>query len=370
MRWTLQQRGFLPTPDPLTEITGQPMAWIQALTEDLPELVHEGTFRQESVRRLNRPFPWELVEEEDPYGQKEKLFQAYSYFASAFVHAPGQEPVTRLPKEIAIPLATLGEQLRRPPILAYPSYCLNNWQRIDRQGPIALGNIELVQNFAFPKEGKRDEDWFILVHVEIEARAGTALTAMAELAQAMAQEDPATVKSLLVQLKSGLAAMNKTLDRMPEQCSPDVYFKKVRPYIFGFNDLVYDGCFDDKPVSFRGETGAQSSIVPAVLSGLGLKHEDSLLTRHLDDMRNYMPVEHREFIESLAPVRAFAVKHKTSLSEAYNGCLDELLAFRQRHFEYAVNYIHKKVANPLATGGTPYIPWLNQLIEETKTGYL
>ena len=32
-----------------------------------------------------------------------------------------------------------------------------------------------------------------------------------------------------------------------------------------------------------------------------------------------------------------------------------------------MNYIEKKVDNPLATGGTPYVPWLRQLIDETKT---
>ena len=43
-----------------------------------------------------------------------------------------------------------------------------------------------------------------------------------------------------------------------------------------------------------------------------------------------------------------------------------MIAFRTRHFEYAINYIQKKVDNPLATGGTPYVPWLRQLIEESK----
>jgi len=37
---------------------------------------------------------------------------------------------------------------------------------------------------------------------------------------------------------------------------------------------------------------------------------------------------------------------------------------------HAINYIEKKVANPIATGGTPYIPWLRQIIEETKEFFL
>jgi len=46
--------------------------------------------------------------------------------------------------------------------------------------------------------------------------------------------------------------------------------------------------------------------------------------------------------------------------------LDEVYNFRTKHLEYAKNYIAKKVDNPTGTGGTPYIPWLSQLQEETK----
>ncbi len=168
--------------------------------------------------------------------------------------------------------------------------------------------------------------------------------------------------------------MNKTMARMPEGCSPEVYFRKVRPYIFGFNDLVYEGCFEERPQSFRGETGAQSSIVPTLLAALGIQHQDSLLTKHLGDMLNYMPRPHRDFVRAQPGIRSHVLKAAAApegprLRELYNECVRQLLAFRSRHFEYAVNYIEKKVANPIATGGTPYIPWLHQLIEETK-GYL
>ena len=43
--------------------------------------------------------------------------------------------------------------------------------------PIELGNIALLQNFL----GGMDEEWFILVHVDIEARAGSALAGMLEM---------------------------------------------------------------------------------------------------------------------------------------------------------------------------------------------
>lgn len=370
MGWTLRERGFLPTPDPLIRLVDARFAPFQALADELPGLTRNGKFRPEALSRLNAPVPWDLVEGEENFQTLEKLFQVYCYFASAYVHAPGKEGVSVLPKVIALPLVHLGQRLGQPPILAYSSYCLNNWKRLNPREPIALGNLELVQHFADKSDGDRDESWFILVHVDIEARAGAILSALVGMGDAVFREDSAGVKNQMVQMRRGMNAINRTMDRMPEQCSPEVYFRKVRPYIFGFNNLIYEGCFHDQPLTFRGETGAQSSIVPTVLAALGVRHCDSLLTRHLQDMRNYMPDAHRQFIESTGSIRDFVLTHRNDLGDQYNLCLDEVLAFRHRHFEYAVNYIQKKVENPLATGGTPYIPWLHNLIEETETHYL
>jgi indoleamine 2,3-dioxygenase len=244
---------------------------------------------------------------------------------------------------------------------------LHNWRRIDPAGPIALGNIQLLQNFSLPGEGKEDEDWFILVHVDIEARAGAALRAFES---AKGVTDPRTMETLLETAAASMHLMNRTLNRMPEGCSPDVYFKKVRPYIFGFTNIIYEGCFNNVPQSYRGETGAQSSIVPTLLMALGVKHKNTMLTQHLEVMMTYMPTPHRRFIRATASVRDFVIAHGGKLKDLYNACLTELIAFRSRHFEYAVNYIEKKVDNPIATGGTPYVPWLRQLIEETKEFYL
>jgi len=61
--------------------------------------------------------------------------------------------------------------------------------------------------------------------------------------------------------------------RMPERCDPYIYFHRVRPYIHGWANnpalnggLVYEGMdrYEGKPQAFRGQTGSQSSIVPAM----------------------------------------------------------------------------------------------------------
>jgi indoleamine 2,3-dioxygenase len=370
MKWQLLERGFLPTPDPVARLNGSDWQPIESLAADLPRLVHEHSFRATAVDVLHRPIAWDSALDSSDDSQRERLFMLFSYFASAYVHAPGLPPAQQLPVAIAQPLVRLGHICDRPPILSYASYCLHNWRRSDPSGPIALGNIELLQNFSLPGEGKKDEDWFILVHVDIEARAGAALRAASQIGTALERHDQAGLEQLLTSIQGSLQAMNRTMERVPERCSPEVYFRKVRPYIFGFTDVVYEGCFDNQPQSYRGETGAQSSIVPSMLAALGIRHQDSLLTKHLNDMRGYMPPPHRRFIESVADVRPAVLRARSALKDLYNSCLKELLAFRTRHFEYAVNYIEKKVSNPLATGGTPYIPWLRQLIEESKGYYV
>jgi indoleamine 2,3-dioxygenase len=369
MQWTLHEMGFLPNQDPIQQLSDAIFQQVERLAADLPRLVHEQTFRQASADYLIDALDLDASSMKD--AEVERLFMLYSYFASAYVHSPGLPTVNRISACIAVPLVRLAQKVERLPILSYASYCLHNWRRIDASGPVALGNLELLQNFSTPNDGKSDEDWFILVHVNIEANAGAALKAVSAAKPVIDQGDCTAMESLLKTTSGSLHAMNQTMNRMPEGCSADVYFKKVRPYIFGFNDIVYENCFSNVPQSYRGETGAQSSIVPTMLMALGIRHKNSLLTKHLEDMQNYMPAPHRQFIRAQPSVREFVLRAGTDrIKEWYNACLTELIAFRSRHFEYAVNYIEKKVDNPIATGGTPYIPWLRQLIDETKEFYL
>jgi indoleamine 2,3-dioxygenase len=367
MEWQLHDHGFLPVRDPLLRVGDPAFDGVARLGVDLPRLVYDHAFRNKCADYLATPIDWDASARTKSDAEIERLFVAFSYFASAYVHAPGLPAMDRLPACLAAPLVRLAQHVDRPPILSYASYCLHNWRRIDPAGPVALGNIQLLQNFSLPGEGKEDEDWFILVHVDIEARAGAALRASQS---AKGVTDPRTMETLLETAAASMHLMNQTLNRMPEGCSPDVYFRKVRPYIFGFTNIIYEGCFNNVPQSYRGETGAQSSIVPTLLMALGVKHKNSMLTQHLEDMQTYMPTPHRRFIRETASVRDFVIANGGKLKDLYNACLAELIAFRSRHFEYAVNYIEKKVDNPIATGGTPYVPWLRQLIEETKEYYV
>ena len=123
------------------------------------------------------------------------------------------------------------------------------------------------------------------------------------------------------------------MNRMPEGCSADVYFKKVRPYIFGFTNIIYEGCFDNAPQNYRGETGAQSSIVPTMLRAFGIEHKNSMLTQHLEDMLTYMPAPHREFIRAQHRTCAFDGL-QLEMPAAYRAC-DVLQAHQHARTRFA-----------------------------------
>jgi indoleamine 2,3-dioxygenase len=173
---------------------------------------------------------------------------------------------------------------------------------------------------------------------------------------------------------------------MPENCDPYIYYSRVRPYIHGWKDnpalpggIVYAGvaAYGGKPQKFRGETGAQSAIIPSLDAVLGIEHKDDPLKIYLMELRDYMPPTHRNFIKSLeagASVRRYVRENHRSrpfLREAYNACIGLIERFRSRHFEYAGRYIQKqhqqRDSNPteVGTGGTPFLLYLRKHRDET-----
>jgi len=152
------------------------------------------------------------------------------------------------------------------------------------------------------------------------------------------------------------------LRRIPEKMDPSLYYRTFRPYIRFFENVVYEGV-SEQPMNFRGETGAQSSIMPTLIAFMKIPHQKSVLTDHLAEMRNFMPPTHRQLI---AEVEAMPASRDLSDAAAYNDVLDAMATFRETHLGWAQEYINKWVEDPRGTGGTPYMTWLHQLIDETR----
>ena len=290
------------------------------------------------------------------------------------------KPQHSLPEVITSPWVKVAKILGRPPILSYASYCLDNWFKIDADEEISLDNIGLINNFL----GGVDEDWFVTIHVCIENAASGAITAANDLAQMNEDNSESDILKSLKSIRKSLKRVNHIFSRMPEKCDPYIYYHRVRPFIFGSKDnpdlkkgLIYKGQYNNKPQFFRGETGAQSSIIPFLDGALGIYHTKDSLRHYLNEMRDYMPPEHRRMIEKVEK-RSQVVRlidGSKKLKNEYNNCLEEIRSFRDLHLEFAGIYIHKQsqIKNPFGggstitgTGGTPFMKYLKKHRDETE----
>lgn len=366
-------RGFLPTDDPLDILPDAFAEW-EYLACELPKLLVSNKLR--TTFRDAPLFPVKALGSEDEY---RRAMVILSFIGHAYVWGE-PEPVHTLPKSIAQPWYQVAAKLGRPPVMSYASYALDNWQRIDSDGPIAVGNISLLQNFL----AGIDEEWFVLIHVDIEAKAIPAIQAIRPLIHAVVDNQLEEVVQHLETIRSAFAQICDVMGRMPEHCDPYVYYNRVRPYIHGWKDnpalpngLIYEAVseYNKQPQKFRGETGAQSAIIPCFDALLGVDHRDDPLMQYLQEMRTYMPAEQREFLESIertANLREYVLSNKdhAALKQVYNDCIELIAQFRKIHLHYAAVYINKQVqtskANPTetGTGGTPFMQYLKKHLDE------
>ena len=150
-----------------------------------------------------------------------------------------------------------------------------------------------------------DEDWFVTIHVCIEDAAREAILASLAITDSFAEQtvNDDALQTHLEVINTSMKKVNGIFKRVPEKCDPYVYYHRVRPYIFGWKNnpdlpmgLIYEGFYKNKPQQFRGETGAQSSIIPLLDALFDVKHKKDSLRDYLEEMLLYMPPAHRELI--------------------------------------------------------------------------
>ncbi len=354
----IAEHGFLPELDPACHFDPtSDYHLLDQIGQELPQRLQESTFRQ-TISEIRFPH-WKLSPDNSQYLSLLHLYYVrMGFIASAYINQTGQPAVHSLPENIARPLADACNHLRRPPILSYDGYALYNWRRLNPDMPIALGNIDTIQNFV----KLYDEHWFILVHVDIEALAARQFSQVLQFPGWIQEHNTDALENGLAIIRDTLQQQTNVLKRIPEHMDPNLYFKTFRPYIRFIENIRFEGT-DLPEQSQRGETGAQSSIMPALVSFMKIPHKQTMLTEHLHDMRRYMPDTHRQFI-SWIETSVDDFRDLVS-ADAFNGVLRAMAEFRQVHYGWADQYIHQHTSDPRGTGGTPYMQWLKLLIDET-----
>lgn len=263
------------------------------------------------------------------------------------------------------------------------SYALYNYSVVEKsKGTDEYDNIRLVRAFEHGLDPKSSEAGFILTHVHMVSSTADLVKGAVDLLEAIDTSENAspsvTATSAVHAFKEILSAMKiieESMEKMWSNSLPKDYIS-YRTFIFGITSqsmfpegVVYEGQFGGKPQYFRGESGANDSIIPLLDYLCEIPMPANPLTDILKDFKRYRPLPHRQFLSFVQSkstelgVANFCV-HKAGFEVAalYLKVLEHVRSFRWRHWLFAREYIIKRSKHPTATGGSPIVTWLpNQL---------
>jgi indoleamine 2,3-dioxygenase len=267
------------------------------------------------------------------------------------------------------------------------SYALFNYRLESPREGLEYDNLRLIRAFEHGLDPLSSEAGFVLVHVAMVRQSGPLIAGAMETLDGAAGKDREAFNAGLSKVVFALKKVNEVMHSMsiltlPHNCSPALAmwnksqpgsYTQFRTFIFGIQSqsmfpdgVIYEGV-SEKPLSFRGESGANDSMIPLCDNLLEIVMPHTPLTDILKDFRSYRPGNHREFLAwvntaaQTYSVRDFALADPHSAG-LYVAALDQVRDFRWRHWCFAREYILKMTSHPTATGGSPIVTWLpNQL---------
>ncbi|KAH9906683.1 indoleamine 2,3-dioxygenase family protein [Xylariomycetidae sp. FL2044] len=406
-------RGFLPRMHPVVDLPPEFEAvdtLLQAMPvrtlAGVPGLLAEGLLGDAVLQSLP-----DLTECVDVYRHDlpmmNALYRDYSFLASAYLLEPCHmrfmkgEPYglgrSFLPAQLSRPIARCAELCGFKPFMEYAgSYALFNYRLEDPSQGLEYSNLRLIRAFEHGLDPASSEAGFVLVHVEMVKNSGPLVDGIMTCLSALDGASQTPPLSSLQQRKTfnaGLGAVldamcrvNGVMESMWAKSKPRSY-TSFRTFIFGITSqsmfpdgVVYEGINEGKPLSFRGESGANDSMIPLLDNFCQIQMPATPLTEILKDFRDYRPSNHRQFLgevkmcaEELA-LKDYALAVKPARGEGVDAesvresrclwiqVLNQIRDFRWRHWCFAREYILKQTSHPTATGGSPIVTWLpNQL---------
>ena len=378
--------GFLPKKSPIAVLPKR-YSDLQILIDDMPIkkangengfLAEEGAI-EDAVKNLKNYK--ELVKDEDDVFINQALFRAYAFLTSAYLLAPSHfgfqktkkygKAHTILPSQLAEPFVIVSKKLDVYPFLDYHyAYSLGNYVKIDNAKGYEWENLAMAAKFS----GMDDERGFIMLHVDINQYSPQLVGSILEFLNSKNSND---VNRSLTSCLSAMKSINARRQIMWE-ASRWKHYNDFRVFIMGikgnneiFGDgVIYEG-ISDKPVQYRGQTGAQDNIIPTadIFTGVIEYYPSNDLTKYLLDLRSYRPKCIQHFLSDLKDEmdgnRMFNKIKEDNNEEGL--CiliqiLDEIYYFRNGHWQFVQKYIMANTKYAKATGGTPIISWIpNQI---------
>ena len=384
------KHGFLPIKAPLKELPTK--------YNDLQQLINKLHVKQDdgTTGILGNPneivnavaqvpnYKEQVMEETDPF-IIQALYRAYTFITSGYTlelsyqefKISGNYGVARdvLPANIAEPLVEVSNKLNVYPWLDYHyAYSHGNYIVKDENIGLKWSNLDMACKFV----GTNDEIGFIMNHVDINSLTPSLVDYVMTYGSKMITNHDGRNYFLL---SAGICmeGINKKRRDMWLASKPENY-NDFRVFIMGIkgntnifpNGLTYENCFDNVPQFYRGQTGAQDSIIPMmdIFTGIVDYYPDNQLTQYLMDLRSYRPLCMQNFLTDLREFyKNNSIFERLKKDKDYTGLIyllktvDEVYLFRNGHWQFVQKYIMSNTKYAFATGGTPITSWLINQIE-------
>lgn len=374
----ISNRGFLPEKDPIMTLptTSELNIALNAVISNLANLVQSKQLRTH-INALNVKYSdAKIILQKGVKGQKQAAIFILNMLMQAYIWETPTQSEHQIPAVIGNNLYLLCKNKQRYPTMTYEDYVLQNWRRIDPAQEISLDNIKPIATFT----GTRDEEWFIMVHVVIESICAEAIKALVQAcnlaaeinAQGIGSNDAryAQLISLFNKIAESLEGSLSVMKRMDEQCKPDAFWRVLRPYLSGTEKVEYREQANSVTVQhgvvlqgvvnkdkrstfvFKGASGAESSIIPALDAAFKVKHDVDGMHQYLLEFQKYMPSKHRTLIGLLAANKLNKVSSNSNskeLCDAWTLVVSQVHNFRKQH----LNLVHKFIYTPARADGIP-----------------
>lgn len=275
----------------------------------------------------------------------------------------------------------MSRHLELPPVATYAA--LNLWNFSSSNPNLDFTDLEGLESL-HTFTGTRDEAWFYLVSVAMEAEGAHIVSSMLDALEAIKSRDYRTIIASLEVLTGRIHKISALLERLYERCDPMVFFYKIRPFLAGSKNMAAaglpNGVFYDEGDGrgswrqLRGGSNGQSSLIQFLDIVLGVEHAshgntntsmpDSITAKNgssvkkptaqqqkafHEEVREYMPGPHRRFLEHVArlgSIRELAMRpyrtptpEQERLREVYQRAVHALTEFRNKHLQIVARYI-------------------------------
>ncbi|OGT69373.1 MAG: hypothetical protein A3I12_05725 [Gammaproteobacteria bacterium RIFCSPLOWO2_02_FULL_38_11] len=378
-QFAISRWGFLPSPFSLYQLPEYtPLNFeLNQLIKNMPRLIEQKRLR-EKVDQLNILYRNEEIVLANSLEEQTTIL-ILLMLAQGYICEDKEKPVRSIPAVLGNNINRLCRHKNRYPTITYEDYVLNNWRLKNLKEGMVLDNIEPLYTFT----GSKDEIWFIKIHVAIEAICGRALIAayraymLADDTSQMLLSAPeeALLISYFVEVKQSLTDAINIMRRIEENCDPDYFWKSLRLYFQGWEGVAFEG-LDNRQSSYhyRGPSGAQSSVVPALDAAFGIRHQFDEMYHMMLSLEFYMPSPHRAFIEFLKQSKIeklVKLNPSKDLKSAFGEVISTIHLFRSAHLRVVETYIYKPARREgvkgliLGSGNTPASHFLGRRLLST-----